>query len=98
MPRFDVRRLGDGFVVEYQADVHRHLATRLVIPLDPDVTNYPAKLRLNPVFDVNGTQMVLKTEFAATVMERDLGRDPVASLAYYEYEITGALDFLTGGY
>jgi toxin CcdB len=45
---------GGGYLIDVQADLMRHLNTRMVIPLLPlDVAPKPAKT-LNPLFDISG--------------------------------------------
>lgn len=97
MAQFDVCRLkGGAWVVDCQADLHRHLKTRLVVPLEQDVSSYPIKQWLNPLFDVDGTPVVLVTEFAATIPTSIIaGR--IGSLDAHRDQIIRALDFLIGG-
>lgn len=88
----------DGeIVVDCQADIHRQLDTRFIIPLLPFADDYPLKAGLNPIVNINGAQFVLVAEFASTVFVRDL-RTKVGSLDDDQDQITRALDFLTSGF
>ena len=96
MAQFDVHRLGDGLVLDCQADLLDHLNSRFVVPLLPlDEAPKPAK-RLNPIFEVDGKDYVMATQFAAAVQRKDLGK-VVISLADRGLEITGAVDVLISG-
>ncbi|MBV9528935.1 CcdB family protein [Sphingomonas sp.] len=96
MAQFDVHRLGDGLVVDCQADLLSHIASRLVAPLIPKARAPAPARRLNPVFDVDGETYVLITESAGAVPRRELG-PVIASLASRSFDITGALDTLISG-
>lgn len=99
MARFDVHRAvgGPGYLLDVQADVLRHLTTRVVVPLLPlDMAPSPAK-RLNLTFTIRGGSYMMTTQFMATVPLRELG-EVVASLESHHFEIVQALDFLFGGY
>lgn len=94
--QFDVHRLGDGLVVNCQSDLLEHIVTRFVVPLVPARVAEVATYRLNPLFQIDGEDYVLVTQAAATVGRGELGAI-VVSLADHSYEITGAIDVLTGG-
>lgn len=98
MARFDVIRLrGDGgLVLDCQADLLSQLSTRLVVPLVPRDRAPPPMSRLNPVFVIDGQEMVMMTQFAAAVEVRELGAVAV-SLAAEDVRITNALDVLITG-
>jgi toxin CcdB len=96
VPQFDVHRLGEGLVIDCQADLLDQLNSRFVVPLLPrDASPIPAH-RLNPVFEVAGGEYVMATQMAAAVQRRDLG-EIVHSLADRSFEITAALDVLISG-
>lgn len=99
MARYDVYRIagGSGFVLDCQADVLSMLNTRFVIPLLPPDEAPLAGERLNPTFTVAGKQVVMYTQFAASVPAGQL-REPVASLADEHLSIMNALDMLLSGY
>lgn len=52
--------------------------------------------RLNPMFEIDGRDLVMFTQFAAAVQVRELG-EVVASLREKSFEIVGALDVLISG-
>ena len=81
------------FLIDLQSDFLSELATRVVAPLYLADTYGPTALRLNPVFSVKGTRVVMSSTQLATMPKRML-RDPVATLASARNDITRALDFL----
>lgn len=96
MAQFDVHRLGGTLVIDCQADLLAHIASRLVVPLVPRADAPMPVRRLNPLFEINGDKYVMVTESAAAVRTQLLG-PAVASLAGHSLEITGALDVLIAG-
>jgi toxin CcdB len=98
MARFDVYRNsgGAGFLLDCQADLLGGLNTRFVVPLLAQADAPKPAGRLNPVFDVEGEQFVMVTQYAAAVELRELG-PKVASLHAHDREIGNALDFLLTG-
>ena len=99
MARFDVyeNKLGDGYLLDCQADVLRHLNTRFCIPLMPPEQAPLAGERLNPEFDVEGARVRMVTQFAAAVPLRELGR-LADNLEDQHPTIMNAIDLLTTGY
>lgn len=97
MARFDVYRMGDGFALDCQADIHRQLKTRFVVPMRLVAEGYPAKRGLNPSFALNGLELVMITEFASAVFVAELG-ERMGSLDQYHPEIIQALDLLISGF
>ena len=98
MARFDVYQMKDGeTVIDCQADIHRHLDTRFIMPLVPFAGDYPLKTGLNPIVDMEGIRLVLIAEFASTVFVRDM-RKKIGTLDDHHDQITRALDFLTSGF
>ena len=99
MARYDVYRIAGntGFVLDCQADVLRGLNTRFVIPLLPPDEAPIAGERLNPAFTVAGEEVIMYTQFAASIPAGQL-REPVASLADEHLSIMSALDMLLTGY
>ena len=99
MARFWVYRLGlDGsLAVDLQANILEGLQTRVVAPLVPVEHVKQLVPRLNPKFDVGGRQMVLLTEFTATVPLKELS-DTVMNLSHRADDITAATDFLFQGF
>jgi toxin CcdB len=100
MARHDVHPMpgtGEGYVVDVQADLLSHLATRTVVPLVPEDAA-PAPINdLNPVFDIRGRRHVLLTQAIASIPRRELKR-AVASLTEHREHITRALDILLVGF
>ena len=97
MGRFDVYEMGDGFALDCQADVHRQLKTRFVVPMRLSSDGYPAKSTLNPSFKIGGMELVMITEFASTVFVSELG-ERIGSLDQHHPEIIEALDLLISGF
>lgn len=88
---------GAGYLLDVQADVNSHFATRVVVPLIareeiPEV----AKI-LNPVFEVEGGSVVMLTQGLAAVPCQLLKR-PIGSIAEKRAEIVSALDLLFQGF
>lgn len=80
-----------------QHDLLEELPVRVVIPLTPQRTfgDRPVK-RLNPVFEIDGTPMVMLTQLLGAVATSSLKR-PIANLAAKRGEILGALDIVFTG-
>jgi len=96
--QFEVFRPADrgDLVLDCQSALLRHLNTRFVVPLIPlDRAPTPAG-RLNPLFEIDGVRLSMMTQFAGSVPSTEL-TDVVCSLADRRYEISGAIDMLTGG-
>jgi len=83
------------FLLDIQADLLRHLTTRVVVPLRPEGTMVPAG-RLNPVFTVEGQRVIMATAELAAVPLVALGPH-VASLEAQHYDIIAAIDLLITG-
>ena len=101
MARLDLSAMPDvgrsGYVVDVQADLLSHLATRTVVPLLA-VTDATRPIRdLNPVFDIDGTEHVMVTQAIASVPTRAL-RQSVGSLVQAHDQVTRALDILLVGF
>jgi toxin CcdB len=99
MARFDVytNRGGAGFLLDVQADLITRLNTRVVVPLLlQDAAPTPAD-RLNPVFDVQGSNVYMATQFMAAVPQSELTL-LVASLDRESDAIFSAIDFLHHGW
>lgn len=98
MARFDVyrRSQGSGYLLDCQADVLRALATRFVVPL-MIAEGLPHANRLNPVFKVDGENVVMATQLASALDVRRLG-ERIDSLAEERAAIMNALDMLITGY
>ncbi|MGS2743221.1 CcdB family protein [Halomonas sp. LS-001] len=99
MARFDVfENEGEaGYLLDVQSDLLSDLNTRVVIPLLPKSSApFPAQ-RLNPVFSIEGQELVMATQYMAAVPEGEL-RSCVDSLARHQDEISAALDMLFLGF
>ncbi len=96
MARHDVYRKSGVYLLECQSDVLNELDTRLVVPLLPFGT-VPRVRRLNPVFEVEGEQLVMATQLAASVPARQL-RERITSLGAEHEIIMNAFDMLLTGY
>ena len=97
MAQFDVYTLSKGrLAIDCQSDLLSHLESRLVAPLVPmRAAPRPAR-RLNPIFEIEGVEHVMLTQFSGAIDRRQLG-DVVTSLADRSFEITDALDVLISG-
>jgi len=97
MAQFDIFELrSGGLVIDCQADILAGINTRFVAPLNLPDDAPPGRARLNPVFQVDGEQRVMVTQFAGAVSVSELGRK-VMSLGREEYVIKNALDMLLSG-
>lgn len=99
MARFDVYRntAGEGFLLDFQADLLSHLNTRVVVPLLPSDCAFQPARGLNPVFEIDDDRCVMATQFMAAVPS-NLLKLPVARLEGFRAEITAALDLLFQGF
>ncbi len=98
MARLDVYRLANGAtVVDVQAGLLDHLATRIVVPLVPKISAPPPINDLNPMFEIDGIAHVMQTQATASIPKREL-RAPIASLDRHHDRVTRALDVLLLGY
>lgn len=99
MPKYDVfpNPSGDGYLLDVQTDLLSDLNTRVVAPLLPKrVAPIPAA-RLNPVFLIEGEQVVMVTQFMAAVPTGIL-KSPVGNLEDNFEQITVAVDMLMQGF
>jgi len=106
MAQFDVYRNSGKysrivpFVVDVQSDILSNFDTRVVIPLQSAdfIRNEKMEIitRLNPVFSVCDSEVILATQQMAAVHIRELGKK-VDSLESNRLEIISALDVLTSG-
>ena len=99
MARFDVfqNEGGAGYLLDVQSDLLSGLNTRVVVPLLPKHSAPSAADRLNPIFDIEGVDTVMATQFMAAVPEGEL-RTSVGNLTEHQHEISTALDMLFLGY
>lgn len=88
---------GAGYLLNVQADINGHFATRVVVPLFL-VDEVPEFARtLNPVFEIEGTRVVMMTQGLAAIPSMLL-RQPIMSLDNKRTEIVAALDLLFQGF
>lgn len=98
MAKFDVYRTADGTaLLDCQSDLLKHLNTRFVVPLASPDDAVAVDLRLTPLLDIAGQEMLMLTHFAASVPVGDLGRR-IASVTDQEYTVSNAIDMLISGY
>lgn len=100
MARFDVYRNidGEGYLLDCQADLLGHFATRFVVPLLPFETTPRELPRLMPVFEIENRKWVMATQLAAAVPARTLAAPALISLADHDMEIFAAIDMLISGF
>ncbi|MFW3613169.1 CcdB family protein [Billgrantia antri] len=99
MARFDIfgNENGAGYLLDVQSDLLSGLNTRVVVPLLPKSSApYPAQ-RLNPIFSIEGQELVMATQYMAAIPEHEL-RSCVGSLAAQQDEVSAALDMLFLGF
>ena len=93
MARFDVYPMPSnrpGYVVDVQADLIDHLATRAVVPLLP-LADFTSPIRdLNPVLEIDGESFIFAPQAIATVPVKLLG-PPKMSLDGAYHALTRAL-------
>ena len=99
MARFDIfgNEGGAGYLLDVQSDLLSSLNTRVVVPLLPKLSAPSPAKRLNPIFEVEGMEVLMATQFMAAVPETEL-RTRIGSLADRQQEISAALDMLFLGY
>jgi len=100
MAWFDVYPMpgkGSGYVLDIQADLLSHLATRVVIPLLPEHIVPPPISHLNPIFEINGQRHVLVTQALASIPAREL-KKTITSLKDHHDKVSRALDLLLIGF
>lgn len=99
MARFTVYRNpgGNGYLLDLQADINSHFATRVVAPLLPigDIPDYAKSL--NPIFEIEGERVVMATQGMAAVPLSIL-KHPLMSLEHRRGEIVAAIDLLFQGF
>ena len=98
MARHDFYRVDGhaGYLLDCQADTLSGLNTRFVVPLLP-IDDAPSRAkRLNPVFEVEGCELMMATQYAASVPVNIL-KDRRGSLADQHTAIVDAIDMLITG-
>ena len=99
MARFDVfeNKGGAGFLLDVQSDLLGGLNSRVVVPLLPKALAPSPAHRLNPVFNIEGQEVVMVTQYMASILASEL-RLGVGNLAEQQDEISIALDMLFLGF
>ena len=99
MARFDIfKNEGEaGYLLDVQSDLLSGLNTRVVVPLLPKSSAPSPAQRLNPIFGIEGQELVMATQYMAAVSEGEL-RSAVGNLTEKQDEITAALDMLFLGF
>ncbi len=73
MPQFDVFRTASGdLLLDFQSDALGYLASRMVAPLIPIDKAPERRVRLNPVFEIDGESYTMGTQFATAVQTNEL--------------------------
>jgi len=83
-------------VIDCQSDLLSHLESRFVVPLVARANAPRPGNRFNPIFELDGVEHVMLTQFSSAVDRRKLGK-VVASLSDHSFAITDALDVLISG-
>lgn len=104
MPQFAVylnanpaTRMSIPYLLDVQSDLIAELSTRVVVPLHTaEVMKDKVLKTLMPVFEVEGTPVVMLTSQLAGVSRKVLGKQ-VADLSAMRNEIIAALDLLITG-
>ena len=99
MAKYDVYSNPDslGYLLNVQSELMDDLNTRIVVPLLPlKEAPEPAK-RLNPIFEIDGTDHMMATQFLASVPVAILAK-PNANLSDRFDLINNALDMVFQGF
>lgn len=98
MARYDVyaNPNGSGYLLDVQADLLDGLNTRVVVPLLPKNQAPKPADRLNPIFEINGEQVIMVSQFLAAVPVSIL-QNPIANISE-NIPITNALDMVFQGF
>ncbi len=99
MARFSVyaNPTGNGYLMDVQADALNHFNTRMVIPLLPIAdAPMPAKI-LNPLFEIEGEQYAMVTQYMAAFPVKAL-KGEVFNARSRHGEIIAAIDLLLQGF
>lgn len=97
MGKYDVFRNQDGgFLLDVQTDLLHQLGTRVVVPLLPLKTAPKPITGLNPIFNIDGKDHLMATQFLSAVRVTFL-KAPIANVGQRHAEITSAVDLLFSG-
>lgn len=99
MARFEIfqNEGGSGYLLDVQSELLSGLNTRVVVPLLPKAAAPSPAQWLNPMFKVEGQELMMATQFMAAIPESEL-RVGIGSLAEQQHEISTALDMLFLGF
>jgi toxin CcdB len=98
MARFDVHRgEGEPLLLDCQTDLLEGINSRLMVPLYRAERVERKVLRLNPVFNVAGHDMVMLTQSMGAVPIKRIGAR-IDSLRAEQDAIMNAIDMLLSGY
>jgi toxin CcdB len=97
MAKYDVYPNGTGYLLDVQTELLDTLNTRVVVPLFPIMEAPEPAKRLNPVFEIDGAEVVMVTQFLASVHQSIL-KNPSKNLSRHSDEITNALDMIFLGF
>ncbi len=98
MARFSVypNPEGDGYLLDVQADIVRHLNTRAVVPLMPLGKAPKPATRLNPLLVIDDIEHTMLTQYLAAVPISVLKRETL-NVADRRDDIANAIDLLLQG-
>jgi toxin CcdB len=98
MARFSVypNPEADGYLLDVQADIMRHLNTRVVVPLMPLGKAPQPATRLNPLFVIEDIEHTMVTQYLAAVPISVLKRETL-NYADRSDDIVNAIDLLLQG-
>jgi toxin CcdB len=98
MARFSVYPApeGGGYLLDVQADIMRHLNTRVVVPLMPLGNAPKPATTLNPLFVLNDIEHSMVTQLMAAVPLSELNRK-ISNVAALRDEIVNAINLLLQG-
>lgn len=84
------------YLLDIQNDLIDALKTRVVVPLVSPSKVQVAVSRLMPIFEIEGTSLVMDTTLMAGISSRLIGKK-VADLSHERSRIIAALDVLISG-
>lgn len=99
MDRFNVypNLSGSGYLINVQADFMQSFNTRVVIPLLPLGEAPKPATTLNPLFEIEGIQHSMVTQYIAAVPVKEL-KNAVFNVQNRHDDIVSAIDFLFHGF
>ena len=97
MARYDLHPSERGYLLDVQNDLLLSLNTRLVIPLLPRELAPSPQRRLNPIFEISGTEYQLVTQYLSAIRASQLG-PVVGNLKPHQPTISSALDMIFLGF